>query len=61
MYEYVSITYSGSAATRDKAAATEAEAGLLTIHHSFMHAFSNSNAIKIVENHDGNAIVLNAR
>lgn len=34
---------------------------VLTIHHSFMHTFSNSSAIKIVENHAGNAIVFNAR
>jgi hypothetical protein len=34
---------------------------VLTIHHSFMHTYSNSNAIKIVENHAGNAIVFSAR
>jgi hypothetical protein len=33
---------------------------ILTIHHSYMHTFSNSNAIKIVENHIGNAVVYNA-
>jgi len=30
---------------------------VLTIHHAFMHTFSNSPAIKIVENHNENAIV----
>ena len=30
---------------------------VLTVHHCFMHTFSNSAAIKIVENHDGVAIV----
>ncbi|MCB0392498.1 MAG: ATP-dependent Clp protease proteolytic subunit [Bdellovibrionales bacterium] len=30
---------------------------VLTVHHCFMHTFSNSHAIKIVENHDGVAIV----
>jgi len=30
---------------------------VLTIHHSFMHAFSNAPCIKIVENHSGNRIV----
>lgn len=33
---------------------------VLTIHHSYMHTFSNSQAIKIVENHLGNAMILNA-
>lgn len=30
---------------------------ILTIHHSYMHTFSNSSAIKIIENQSGNAIV----
>ncbi len=30
---------------------------VLTVHHAFMHTFGNSNAIKIVENHLGNAII----
>lgn len=30
---------------------------VLTIHHAFMHTFSHSNSIKIVENQLGNAIV----
>ncbi len=30
---------------------------ILTVHHSFMHTFSNSNAVKIVENHLGNAFI----
>jgi membrane-bound ClpP family serine protease len=30
---------------------------VLTIHHSFMHTFSNSNAIKIIENNIDNAII----
>lgn len=33
---------------------------VLTIHHAYMHTFSNSNAIKIVENHIGNAMIINA-
>ena len=32
---------------------------VLTIHHTYMHTFSNSNAIKIVENHLGNAMIMN--
>lgn len=31
---------------------------VLTIHHAYMHTFSNSTAIKIVENNDGNAMIL---
>lgn len=31
---------------------------VLTIHHAFMHTFANSGAIKIIENHLRNAIVL---
>jgi hypothetical protein len=30
---------------------------VLTIHHAYMHTFSHSSSIKIVENHLGNAIV----
>lgn len=33
---------------------------VLTIHHTYMHTFSNSNAVKIVENHLGNAMIMNA-
>lgn len=33
---------------------------VLTIHHTYMHTFSNSNAVKIVENHEGNAMIMNA-
>jgi hypothetical protein len=32
---------------------------VLTIHHTYMHTFSKSNAIKIVENHQGNAMITN--
>lgn len=32
---------------------------VLTIHHTYMHTFSNSNAVKIVENHLGNAMIMN--
>ena len=32
---------------------------VLTIHHTYMHTFSNSNAIKIIENHMGNAMIVN--
>ena len=31
---------------------------VLTIHHTYMHTFSNSTAVKIVENHAGNAMVI---
>jgi len=30
---------------------------VLTIHHSYMHTFARSGVVKIVENHDGKAIV----
>ncbi|MBP3753560.1 MAG: serine protease [Lachnospiraceae bacterium] len=33
---------------------------VLTIHHSYMHTFSNSTAVKIVENHNGNAMIMNS-
>ncbi len=33
---------------------------VLTIHHTYMHTFSNSAAIKIVENHIGSAMIINA-
>lgn len=33
---------------------------VLTIHHTYMHTFSNSNAVKIVENHLGSAMIINA-
>ncbi len=32
---------------------------VLTIHHTYMHTFSNSVAAKIVENHEGNAMIVN--
>jgi hypothetical protein len=32
---------------------------VLTIHHTYMHTFSNSNAVKIVENHIGSAMIMN--
>lgn len=32
---------------------------VLTIHHTYMHTFSNSNAVKIVENHKGVAMIMN--
>lgn len=32
---------------------------VLTVHHSYMHTFSNSNAVKIIENHSGNAVNYN--
>lgn len=32
---------------------------VLTIHHSYMNAFANSAAIKIVENHNGAAMIVN--
>lgn len=33
---------------------------VLTIHHAYMHTFGNSNAIKIIENHNGQAMILTA-
>ena len=33
---------------------------VLTIHHTYMQTFSNSNAIKIIENHLGKAMIMNA-
>lgn len=32
---------------------------VLTIHHAYMHTFSNSSASKIIENHLGNAMIIN--
>lgn len=32
---------------------------VLTVHHAYMHTLANSMAIKIIENHNGNAIVQN--
>ncbi len=34
---------------------------ILTVHHAYMHTFSNSSAIKIVENHEGRATVIHAQ
>lgn len=35
---------------------------LLTVHHAYMHTFSNSSAVKIVENHlgSGNTMIINS-
>lgn len=33
---------------------------ILSIHHSYMHTFSNSNALKIIENQNGVAMIQNA-
>lgn len=33
---------------------------VLTIHHTYMHTFSKSTALKIVENHIGSAMIVNA-
>lgn len=33
---------------------------VLTIHHAYMHTFGNSSAIKIVENHRGQAMIVTA-
>ena len=30
---------------------------ILSIHHSFMHTFSNSSSVKVIENHNGIAVV----
>ncbi|MCD8205168.1 MAG: hypothetical protein LUD29_00930 [Clostridia bacterium] len=34
---------------------------VLTIHHTYMHTFSNSDAIKIVENHEGERMIMSRR
>lgn len=34
---------------------------ILTIHHSYMHTFANSSALKIVENQEGVAVILNSK
>ena len=34
---------------------------VLTLHHAYMHTFSTSNAIKIVENHNGDAMIMSLR
>lgn len=34
---------------------------VLTIHHTYMHTFGSSNAIKIIENHMGQAMIINAK
>lgn len=34
---------------------------ILTTHHAFMHTFSHTNAVKIIENHNGVAFIENAR
>lgn len=33
---------------------------VLTIHHTYMHSFSNSASVKIIENHLGNAMIMQA-
>lgn len=39
----------------------ELQDAVMSVHHSFMHTFANSHAIKIVENQDGKAYVLQAQ
>ena len=34
---------------------------VLTIHHSYMHTFANSSAIKIIESHSGNTMIMNSK
>jgi hypothetical protein len=34
---------------------------VLTIHHSYMHTFGTSNAVKIIENHCGSAMIINSK
>lgn len=33
---------------------------VLTIHHSYMHTFASSNAIKIIESHSGNTMIVSS-
>lgn len=32
---------------------------VLTIHHAYMHTFASANAIKIIESHTGNTMIVN--
>ena len=32
---------------------------ILTLHHTYMHTFSSSKAVKIIENHNGVAMIIN--
>lgn len=34
---------------------------VLTLHHSYMQTLSSSNAIKIVENHNGEAMIMSKK
>ena len=34
---------------------------ILTLHHTYMHTFSNSQALKIIENHNGVAMIINGK
>lgn len=34
---------------------------ILTVHHAYMHTFSHTDAVKIIENHEGKAIVKNEK
>lgn len=34
---------------------------VLTIHHSYMHTFANSSAIKIIESHSGNTMIMHSK
>lgn len=44
---------------RQKSECKDIQDCVLTIHHAYMHTFSNSPAVKIVENHMGNAMIIN--
>ena len=35
----------------------ELQDAVLSIHHCYMHTFANSNAVKIIENHNGTATI----
>lgn len=34
---------------------------VLTLHHSYMQTFATTDVIKIVENHEGNAMIMSKR
>ena len=34
---------------------------ILTLHHTYMHTFANSQALKIIENHNGVAMIINGK
>ena len=56
----IKVTPLESLDKRELAGCKDLQDCVLTIHHTYMHTFSQSNAIKIVENHLGSAMIMNA-